>query len=182
MRGPRGRLIPRRPARTGVLREKEAREKDPNMREGLKALPAGRAFFMCVIIWGWCGAQPPVLLGAEGNSVMTEAEAVRLGEEFGVVVGSMTEDIKNELKFTRSEGVVVFEVIGGTRAELAGIKVRAVIKEIDKVEVKNLIDFGKALQRALKQCDFTLGTYEPADPGDPVGWGVNFHFVGCRRD
>jgi len=53
---------------------------------------------------------------------------------------------------------------------------------IDKVEVKNLIDFGKALQRALKQCDFTLGTYEPADPGDPVGWGVNFHFVGCRRD
>ncbi len=137
---------------------------------------------MCVVLWSWSVAPPPVLLGAQGNSVMTEAEAVRLGEEFGVVVDSMTEDIQKELKFTRPEGVVVFEVIGGTRAELAGIKVRAVIKEIDKVEVKTLIDFGTALKRALKQCDFTVGTYEPADPGDPVGWGVNFHFVGCRRD
>ncbi|MGH7165832.1 MAG: hypothetical protein ACREIS_09960 [Nitrospiraceae bacterium] len=113
---------------------------------------------------------------------MTEAEAIRLGEEFGLVVGKVDEEIQKELKMTMPEGVVVFEVIGGTRAELAGIKVRAVVKEIDKVEVKTLIDFGTALRRALKQCDFTMGTYEPADPGDPVGWGVNFHFVGCRRD
>ena len=152
------------------------------MREGLKALPAGRAFFMCVILWAWGGALPSVVLGAQGNSAMTEAEAVRLGEDFGIVVGPVDEEIQKELKMTRPEGVVVFEVIGGTRAELAGIKVRAVIKEIDKVEVKTLLDFGTALKRALKQCDFTVGTYEPADPGDPVGWGVNFHFVGCRRD
>jgi len=118
--------------------------------------------------------------GADGE--MTEAEAARLGEEFGVVVGPVDEEIRKELKLVRPEGVVVFEVIGGTRADLAGIKVRAVIKEIDKTDIKNMIEFGNALKRAMKQCDFTVGTYEPADPGDPVGWGVNFHFVGCKRD
>ena len=136
--------------------------------------------FMCTLAWA---VNVPILaLAAAENGAMTEAEATRLGEEFGIVVGPVDEEIQKELKLQRPEGVVVFEVIGGTRAELAGIKVRAVIKEIDKVEVRNLTDFGKALQRAMKQCDFTVGTYEPADPGDPVGWGVNFHFVGCRRD
>jgi hypothetical protein len=61
-------------------------------------------------------------------------------------------------------------------------QVLQVIKEIDKKEVRNLIDFGKAVKAAMKECNFTVGTYEPADPGDPVGWGVNFHFVGCKRD
>ena len=56
----------------------------------------------------------------------------------------------------------------------------SVIKEIDKTEVRSLIDFGKAVKASLKECNFTVGTYEPADPGDPVGWGVNFHFVGLQ--
>lgn len=121
-------------------------------------------------------------LPAAMENGMTDAEAVRLGEEFGIVVGPVDEEIQKELKMQRPEGVVVFEVIGGTRADLAGIKVRSVIKEIDKIEIKSLTDFGKALRRTMKDCNFTVGTYEPADPGDPVGWGVNFHFVGCRRD
>jgi hypothetical protein len=43
-------------------------------------------------------------------------------------------------------------------------------------------DFGCALQRAIKTENFTVGTYETADPGDPVGWGVNFHFVRILKD
>jgi len=113
---------------------------------------------------------------------MTKEEAVRLGEEFGIVVDAVDEEIRKELNLQRIEGVAVLEVIGGTMADAAGIKVRSVIKEIDKVEVRTLVDFGKALKRAMEQCNFTVGTYEPADPGDPVGWGVNFHFVGCKRD
>jgi C-terminal processing protease CtpA/Prc len=116
------------------------------------------------------------------NGEMTEEEALRLGEEFGLVVGQVDEEIRKYLKMQRAEGVAVFEVIGNSQADYAGIKVQSVIKEIDKVEVKNLIDFGRALKRAMPQCNFTVGTYEPADPGDPVGWGVNFHFVGCKRD
>lgn len=127
-------------------------------------------------------AQPPAAQKAAPNKEMTKEDAVRLGEEFGIVVEEVDEGIRKELNLQRTEGVAVLEVIGNSQADYAGIKVKSVIKEIDKVEVKNLIDFGKALKRAREQCNFTVGTYETADPSDPVGWGVNFHFVGCKRD
>lgn len=128
----------------------------------------------------WLSGGEPLLAATNGE--MSDDEAVRLGEEFGIIVGNVDEEIQKELKLQRPEGVAVFEVIGNSRADYAGIKVRSVIKEIDKNDVKNLKDFGKALKRAMNECNFTVGTYEPADPSDPVGWGVNFHFVGCRRD
>ena len=144
---------------------------------------------MCLMALGpWEGdlqhacAQPPAAHKAASNKEMTKEDAVRLGEEFGIVVDEVDEGIRKELNLQKTEGVAVLEVIGNSQADYAGIKVRSVIKEIDKVEVKNLIDFGRALKRAMEQCNFTVGTYEPADPGDPVGWGVNFHFVGCKRD
>ena len=113
---------------------------------------------------------------------MTEEEASRLGEEFGIVVGAVDEAIQKELNLQKPQGVAVFEVIGNSRADYAGIKVRSVIKEINKQEIRSMGDFGRAIKKAMKECNFTIGTYEPADPGDPVGWGVNFHFVGCKRD
>jgi len=116
------------------------------------------------------------------SDAMTEEEAARLGEEFGIVVGAVDEDIQKELKLERPQGVAVFEVIGNSRADYAGIKVRSVIKEIDKREIRTMADFGSAIKKAMKECNFTVGTYEPANPGDPVSWGVNFHFVGCKRD
>jgi hypothetical protein len=120
---------------------------------------------------------------AAGQSdAMTGEEATRLGEEFGIVIGAVDEDIQKELKLQQPQGVAVFEVIGNSRADYAGIKVRSVIKEIDKQEIRTMADFGRAIKKAMKECNFTVGTYEPADPGDPVGWGVNFHFVGCKRD
>ncbi|OQW35487.1 MAG: hypothetical protein A4E19_01625 [Nitrospira sp. SG-bin1] len=129
------------------------------------------------------------LIGSMGNiwaatqdGGMTEEEASRLGEEFGIVVGAVDEDIQKELKLQQPQGVAVFEVIGNSRADYAGIKVRSVIKEIDKQEIRSMADFGRAISKAMKQCNFTVGTYEPADPGEPIGWGVNFHFVGCKRD
>ena len=148
-----------------------------------KALPAGRAFFMLVIAVTSAILSPSLALHAETGDEMTEAEAVRLGEEFGIVVGPVDEEIQKELKMQKPEGVVVFEVIGGTPAELAGIKVRAVIKEIDKVEVRNLLDFGRALKRAMPTENFTVGTYEPADPEvQGVGGLINFHFVRIVKD
>jgi C-terminal processing protease CtpA/Prc len=113
---------------------------------------------------------------------MTEEEASSLGEEFGIVVGPVDEEIQKELKLQRPQGVAVFEVIGNSRADHAGIKVRSVIKEIDKQEIRDMAEFGRALKKAMTGCNFTVGTYEPAEPGEPVSWGVNFHFVGCKRD
>jgi len=148
-----------------------------------KALRSGRAFVLCgSLCIGVLGGLAAATLCAANSDQMTVDEAARLGEEFGVIVGDVDEDIKKELKLERAEGVAVFEVIGSSRADYAGIKVRSIIKEIDKTEIRNMIDFGKAIQRGMKACNFTVGTYEPADAGDPVGWGVNFHFVGCKRD
>ena len=123
-----------------------------------------------------------IVSAAAQPETMTEEEAARLGEEFGIVVGAVDEEIQKELKLQQPQGVAVFEVIGNSRADYAGIKVRSVIKEIDKHEIRNMVDFGNAIKKTIKECNFTVGTYEPADPGDPVGWGVNFHFVGCKRD
>jgi hypothetical protein len=117
-----------------------------------------------------------------GLNGMTEDEAAKLGEEFGILVGPVDEEIQKELKLQQPQGVAVFEVIGNSRADYAGIKVRSVIKEVDKHEIRTMADFGRAIKKAMSECNFTVGTYEPADPGDPVGWGVNFHFVGCKRD
>ena len=61
-------------------------------------------------------------------------------------MGEVDGEIQRELKLERAEGVAVFEVIGNSRADYAGIKVRSIIKEIDKQEVRNMIDFGKAIK------------------------------------
>lgn len=143
------------------------------MKEGLVA----RALMLSWLLVVGMGS-----VSAATELVMTEEEAARLGEEFGIVVGAVDEEIQKELKLQQPQGVAVFEVIGNSRADYAGIKVRSVIKEIDKREIRTMADFGLAIKKAMKECNFTVGTYEPADPGDPVGWGVNFHFVGCRRD
>ena len=147
-----------------------------------RALSLGRALCVYGAILAATGWNTPADAGPGTNGEMTVEEAIQLGEEFGIAVGEVDEEVQKELKLQRPEGVAVFEVIGNSRADYAGIKVRSVIKEIDKKEVRNLIDFGRAVKLAMKECNFTVGTYEPADPGDPVGWGVNFHFVGCKRD
>ncbi|HJT20287.1 MAG TPA: PDZ domain-containing protein [Nitrospira sp.] len=153
------------------------------MSQRTKALRDGRAFFLCVgLSMGALMAPYAVSVSGADQNGMTAEEAAQLGEEFGVVVGEVDEEIQKELKLYRPQGVAVFEVIGNSRADYAGIKVKSVIKEIDKTEIKNMIEFGRAIKKAMKECNFTVGTYEPADPGDPVGWGVNFHFVGCKRD
>jgi len=148
-----------------------------------RALRLGRALVACAsVLAGLAGAPFPDSADAADEPPMTVDQAAKLGEDFGVIVGDVDDEIQKELKLQRPQGVAVFEVIGNSRADYAGIKVRSVIKEIDKHEIKNMVEFGRAIKKAMNECNFTVGTYEPADPGDPVGWGVNFHFVGCKRD
>ncbi len=114
---------------------------------------------------------------------VSEEQALELGEEFGIVVGAVDQEIQEFLGLTRAEGVVVFEVIGGTPADLAGIKSRAIIKEVDSMEIKTLADLGRALKAAMPTQNFTVATYEPADSNDQgVSGGINFHFVRILKD
>ena len=79
----------------------------------------------CVAVASIIGAFDVPWVSAEAVPEMTVEEGERIGEEFGIIVGEVDEEIQKELGLTRAQGVVVFEVIGGTQADLAGIKVRA---------------------------------------------------------
>ena len=114
---------------------------------------------------------------------MTEDRAYALAEEFGLDVGEVDEEIKEVLGLTKAEGVVVFGVIGSSPADRAGIKVKAVIKEVDGKDIRNMLDLGKALEKAMPTQNFSVATFEPAGIDDQgVGGGLNFHFVRVQKD
>ena len=120
---------------------------------------------------------------AQSETDKKNAEIIAMAEEFGLIIGPVTEDIRKELNLRSAEGVAVFEVIGDSLAEVAGIKVGAVIAEIDKKPVKNLDDFAQLLTEALGKGNFTVGTWEPTNPENQgQGGQMNFHFVPKRVD
>ena len=114
---------------------------------------------------------------------MTEDRALALALEFGIDVEEVNEEIKEFLGLTKAEGVVVFEVIGSSPADRAGIKVKAVLKEVDGKDIRTLLDLGKALEKAMPTQNFSVATFEPAGIDDQgVGGGLNFHFVRVEKD
>ncbi|WP_447970885.1 hypothetical protein [Nitrospira sp. M1] len=137
--------------------------------------------FICSLVGGF--QKSSHVYAQSSNGEMTEERALELAEQFGVDVGEVDEEIQEFLGLTRAEGVVVFAVIGGTPADLAGVKVKAIIKEVDRFEIKTLIDLGVALEATLPIQNFTVATYEPSDPADQgVTGGLNFHFVRIKQD
>lgn len=139
----------------------------------------------------WQALGGVVLAGFLGLAVVSAADAAvlkgtdpkALAEEFGAIVGPVTEDIRKELNLRTSEGVAVFEIVGDSLADLAGIKVKSVIAEINNQPVRDLDAFGRLLSRALAQGNATIGSWEPANPEDQgAGQQMNFHFVPNRQD
>ncbi|WNM60321.1 hypothetical protein [Candidatus Nitrospira neomarina] len=129
-----------------------------------------------MVLQGEAFGQPP-------SESMTKEKALILAEKFGIDVGEVDEEVKKILGLTKAEGVVVYAVIGGSPAELSGIKVKAIIKEVDKYEIQSLVDLGTALEQTLPTKNFTVATYEPADPDNQgVTGGLNFHFVRILQD
>ncbi|MEK6603093.1 MAG: PDZ domain-containing protein [Nitrospirota bacterium] len=117
-------------------------------------------------------------VSADKSGDKRNKDVIVMAEEFGLIVGPVTEDIRKELNLRAPEGVAVFEVIGDSLAERAGIKVGAVIIEINKKPVRNLDDFGRLLAEYLKKGNFTVGTWEPTSPDNQgIGQQMNFHFV-----
>ena len=138
------------------------------------------SFVLCVLMLG-----PLVFahqsFGATGE--MTEERAYELAEEFGVDVGEVDEEIRELLGLVKAEGVVIFAVIGSTPADLAGIRTKVIIKEVDGKEVRNLLDLGRALEKAMPTENFSVATYEPAGVDDQgIGGGLNFHMVRVLKD
>ena len=96
------------------------------------------------LVLAFCLGAPSLTLAKPVVESMTKEVAVRLGEEFGIIVGEVDEEIQELLGLEQARGVVVFEVIGGKPADLAGIKPGTLIKEVNSVEISTLEDFGQA--------------------------------------
>jgi len=128
-------------------------------------------------------ADPPsdkksTAVSADKSSEKRNKDVIAMAEEFGIIVGPVTEDIRKELNLRSAEGVAVFDIVGDSPAEKAGIKVHAVIAEINKKPVRNLDDFGRLLTEVLQEGNFTVGTWEPTSPENQgQGQQMNFHFV-----
>ena len=142
------------------------------------SLSAVLAFCISGFVWS------SVLSFAESvDGGMTEDRAYALAEEFGIDVGEVDEEIKELLGLTKAEGVVVFGVIGSSPADRGGIKVKAIIKEVDGTDIRNILELGKALEKALPTQNFSVATFEPAGIDDQgVGGGLNFHFIRINQD
>jgi membrane-associated protease RseP (regulator of RpoE activity) len=131
----------------------------------------------------WAAADPSpgkksAAVSADKPGDKKNKDVIAMAEEFGLIIGPVTEDIRKELNLRSAEGVAVFDIIGDSLAERAGIKVGAVITEINKKPVKNLDDFGRLLTEVLKEGNFTVGTWEPTSPDNQgIGQQMNFHFV-----
>jgi len=152
------------------------------MEERLSTIGMRIFVILCFLGMG-LGMSPTFILAQSADGQMTKEKALMLAEKFGVDVGEVDQEIQEILGLTKAEGVVVFAVIGGSPAELSGIKVKAVIKEVDIYEIQNLLDLGNALEKTMSTPNFTVATYEPADIGDQgVTGGLNFHFVRVLQD
>ena len=122
---------------------------------------------------------PDKLAEKERNQAVIDMAEKRLG----VIVLPVTEDIRKELNLRAAEGVAVMDIIGDSLGEKAGIKVGAVITEINKIPVRNLDDLGRLLPEALEKGNFTVGTWEPTNPENQgQGGQMNFHFVPKETD
>jgi membrane-associated protease RseP (regulator of RpoE activity) len=122
---------------------------------------------------------PDKLAEKERNQAVIEMAE----QQLGVIVQPVTEDIRKELNLRAAEGVAVMDIIGDSLGEKAGIKVGAVITEINKVPVRNLDDLGRLLPDALEKGNFTVGTWEPTNPENQgQGGQMNFHFVPKESD
>lgn len=144
-----------------------------------------RVAMMAIVISGVVvgSTTAPLSFAQSESGEMTEEKAYALAEEFGVDVGEVDEEIKNVLGLTKAEGVVVFAVIGNTPADRAGIKVKAIIKEVDGKEIRDILELGRALEKALPTQNFSVATFEPAGIDDQgIGGGLNFHFVRIQKD
>jgi len=72
-------------------------------------------------------------------------------KELGFSVVNLTDDLADNLGYEGESGVVVREVESGSEAAKAGIVPGALIKEVNRKEVRNTKEFNEAIKQAMKK-------------------------------
>ena len=80
----------------------------------------------------------------EGGISVTTEEGKRV--ELGISVQNLTEDLAKQFGYTAGEGVLITEVEPGSPAQLKGVQEGTLIKEVNRIPVKNVNEFEEALK------------------------------------
>ncbi len=71
-------------------------------------------------------------------------------DQLGIQVSGITQDIIRKFKIPKSEGVIVTDVLSGSKADRAGIMVGDIIKEINHKSIHDIKDYKKAIRKVKK--------------------------------
>jgi len=80
----------------------------------------------------------------EGSVTVTTEEGKKV--ELGISVQNLTADLAKQFGYEEGEGVLVTEVEPGSPAQLRGVKEGTLIKEVNRIPVKNVNEFENALK------------------------------------
>jgi len=80
----------------------------------------------------------------EGSVTVTTEEGKQV--ELGISVQNLTADLAKQFGYEEGEGVLVTEVEPGSPAQLRGVKEGTLIKEVNRIPVKNVNEFENALK------------------------------------
>ena len=90
------------------------------------------------------GKRPP-------EEELTGTLAADTVEELGFTVENLTDELRERLGYEGESGVIVTEVEPGSQAAQAGIAPGALIKEVNRQEIKNTREFNEAIKKAEKK-------------------------------
>lgn len=83
----------------------------------------------------------------EGGVSVTTEEGKRV--ELGISVQNLTADLAKQFGYEEGEGVLVTDVEPGSPAQLKGVKEGTLIKEVNRIPVKNVDEFENALKKNM---------------------------------
>jgi len=86
----------------------------------------------------------PIVI-AERKDKQEQASGSHASEEFGLTAQEVTPEIAKYFGLPENTGVILTEVKAGGPADEAGLKLRDIILEINKIEISDLKDYSEAL-------------------------------------
>jgi serine protease Do len=120
---------------------------DPGSAAKLVLLRDGRELPVSVVL-----GERPKEFSDRGEPEEEQSPEEGTGEKLGISVQTLTPDIAQQLGYRNEQGVVVSGVVSASAAEDADLRRGDLIKEVNRAEVRNVQDFGRAISR-LKSGD-----------------------------
>jgi len=83
----------------------------------------------------------------EDEEIVTRHQGREFGDELGIRVSNLTDEIMQRFNIEENQGVLVIHVERDSKAAKAGIRVNDIIREINHMEVGTISDYRKIIQK-----------------------------------